>query len=81
LDRSHRQLVVGVECRVRSRRAEFEVAARGDCETELAAARRKADLFERVFARRASFRAVPVEREDEDDQANLEIVTAGALWK
>lgn len=81
LDRSHRQLVSGVECRVRSRRVEFEVAARGDCETELAAARRKADLFERVFDRRVSFRAVPVGREDEDGQANLEIVSAGALWR
>jgi exopolyphosphatase/guanosine-5'-triphosphate,3'-diphosphate pyrophosphatase len=81
LDRSHRQLAAGVECRVRSRRVEFEVAARGDCEPELAAARRKADLFERVFDRRVAFRAVPVEREEDDEQVNLEIVTAEALWK
>lgn len=81
LDRSHRQVVTGLECRVRSRRVEFEVAARGDCETELATTRRKADLFERVFDRRVTFRAVPAEREEEDDQANLEILTAEALWK
>jgi len=80
LDRSHRQLVTAVECKVRSRRADLTVAARGDCEPELSAARDKADLFERVFDRRVSFRAVPAEREAKVHQKDLEILSAEALW-
>jgi exopolyphosphatase / guanosine-5'-triphosphate,3'-diphosphate pyrophosphatase len=80
LDRSHRQLVDEVECRVRPRRVDFSVTARADCEAELDAARRKADLFERVFDRRAVFRAVPAEREEETHQKDLEMISAEALW-
>jgi exopolyphosphatase/guanosine-5'-triphosphate,3'-diphosphate pyrophosphatase len=80
LDRSHRQTVTAVSCRVRSRRVEFEVAARSDCEAELSAARKKADLFERVFDRRAVFGAVPAGREEETHQRDLEILSAEALW-
>jgi exopolyphosphatase/guanosine-5'-triphosphate,3'-diphosphate pyrophosphatase len=80
LDRSHRQLVTEVECRVRSRRVDFSVTARGDCEAELDLARRKADLFEHVFDRRAVFRAVPAEREEETHQKDLEMISAEALW-
>jgi exopolyphosphatase/guanosine-5'-triphosphate,3'-diphosphate pyrophosphatase len=79
LDCSHRQLVTGVECRIRSRRVEL-TAARGDCETELTAARDKADLFERVLDRRVSLRAVPAEREEKVLQKDLEILSAEALW-
>jgi len=80
LDRSHRQLVTGVGCRLRSRRVEFEVTARSDCEAELAAARKKADLFERVFDRRAVFHAVPAAREEQAHQRDLEILSPEALW-
>jgi exopolyphosphatase/guanosine-5'-triphosphate,3'-diphosphate pyrophosphatase len=80
LDRSHRQLVTGVGCRLRSRRVEFEVTARSDCEAELAAARKKADLFERVFDRRAVFHAVPAAREEQTHQRDLEILSPEALW-
>jgi exopolyphosphatase / guanosine-5'-triphosphate,3'-diphosphate pyrophosphatase len=80
LDRSHRQLVTGVECRVRSRRVEFTTAARGDCESELTEARRKANLFGRVFNRKISFRAVPAAREERVHQKDLEILSAEALW-
>ena len=80
LDRSHRQLVTAVACRVRSRRVEFEAIARGDCEAELEAARRKADLFERVFDRRTLFRAIPAGREEAVHQKDLDMVSAEALW-
>lgn len=63
LDRSHRQLVTSLKCRIRPRRAEIEVAASGDCEAELESARRKGNLFERAFDRRLLFRAVPAARE------------------
>jgi exopolyphosphatase/guanosine-5'-triphosphate,3'-diphosphate pyrophosphatase len=80
LDRSHRQLVVGVRCRVRPRRVEFEAATRDDCEAELTAARRKANLFEKLFGRRAVFGAVSAERREPLQQSNLEMVSAEALW-
>jgi exopolyphosphatase/guanosine-5'-triphosphate,3'-diphosphate pyrophosphatase len=80
LDRSHRQLVTGVSCRVRSGKVELEASARADCEAELDAARDKADLFERVFDRRTSFRAVPAERDEEVSQKDLAILSTEALW-
>ena len=80
LDRSHRQVVTGVSCRVRSRKIEFEASARADCEPELSAARKKSDLFERVFDRTAAFRAVPAGRAEEVLQKDLEILSAEALW-
>ncbi len=80
LDRSHRQLVSDLACRVRARRVEFDAVARGDCEAELDAARRKANLFERVFHRRPVFRAVPAAREEAIHQKDLEMVSAEALW-
>jgi exopolyphosphatase/guanosine-5'-triphosphate,3'-diphosphate pyrophosphatase len=80
LDRSHRQLVTGVACRSRSGKVEFEASARGDCEAELDAARDKADIFERVFDRRTSFRAIPAEREEEVSQKDLAILSTEALW-
>ena len=80
LDRSHRQLVTGVTCRVRARRVELTAEARGDCEPELTEARRKANLFERIFDRKVTIRAVPAEREQKVHQKNLEMVSAEALW-
>ncbi|MEO8189820.1 MAG: Ppx/GppA phosphatase family protein [Acidobacteriota bacterium] len=80
LDRSHKQLVTAVTCRVRRRKVEIESAARGDCEAELDAARRKSDLFERVFDRRCAFRAVPAERNAPVTQRDLEILSNEALW-
>jgi exopolyphosphatase/guanosine-5'-triphosphate,3'-diphosphate pyrophosphatase len=80
LERSHRQLVTGVSCRIRSRKVELEVSARGDCEAELAAARKKANLFERVFDRKVSFRAVPTGRAEQVHLRDLEMLSAEALW-
>jgi exopolyphosphatase/guanosine-5'-triphosphate,3'-diphosphate pyrophosphatase len=80
LDRSRRQLVSAVASRVRPRRVELEVAARADCEAELAAARKKANLFEQVFRRRVRFRAVSAEQREPQHQRSLEMVTAEALW-
>jgi exopolyphosphatase/guanosine-5'-triphosphate,3'-diphosphate pyrophosphatase len=80
LDRSHRQVVMGVTCRTRSRRVEFDAVARGDCEAELEAARGKADLFEKVFDRSAVLRAVPAERQEGVLQRDLEMISAEALW-
>lgn len=80
LDRSHRQLVTSVACSVRSRKVVFEVTARGDCEAELDGAAKKADLFERVFNRRAVLRAVSAQREEAVHQKDLEMVSNEALW-
>ncbi|MDQ2977672.1 MAG: Ppx/GppA family phosphatase [Acidobacteriota bacterium] len=80
LDRSHRQLVTSVTCRIRSGKVEVEAVALGDCEAELASARRKADLFEKVFDRRCSFRAVPADRGEETTQKDLEMLSNEALW-
>ncbi len=80
LDRSHRQVVTGVACRVRSRRIELEASARADCEPELDAARKKAGLFERVFDRDVSLKAVPAGAAEAVHQKDLEMLTAEALW-
>ncbi len=80
LDRSHRQIVTGVSCRLRSRKIEFEATARADCEPELEAAAKKSNLFERVFHRTAVFRAIPVGNAEEVRQKDLEILSAEALW-
>lgn len=80
LDRSHRQLITDVSCRLRSRRVEFDAIARGDCEAELEAARRKGNVFERVFDRHALFRAIPAARDEAIHQRDLEMVSAEALW-
>jgi exopolyphosphatase/guanosine-5'-triphosphate,3'-diphosphate pyrophosphatase len=80
LDRSHRQLVTAVSCRARARRLELEASARGDCEPELSAARKKANLFERVFNRSLVLRAVPAGRSDDFRQTDLEILSPEALW-
>jgi exopolyphosphatase / guanosine-5'-triphosphate,3'-diphosphate pyrophosphatase len=80
LDRSHRQIVTGVSCRVRSRRIELEASARADCEPELDAARKKANLFERVFDRRVTLKAIPAGSDEAVHQKDLEILSAEALW-
>ena len=80
LDRSHRQIVARVACRVRARRIELEASARMDCEPELDAARRKAGLFERVFDRDVSLRAVPADGAAAVHQKDLQILSAEALW-
>jgi exopolyphosphatase/guanosine-5'-triphosphate,3'-diphosphate pyrophosphatase len=80
LDRSHRQIVTGVTCRVKARRIELDAGARADCEPELDAARKKANLFERVFDRSAAFRAVPAGSGEAVHQKDLEILSAEALW-
>ena len=80
LDRSHRQIVTGVTCRVKARRIELDAGARADCEPELDAARKKANLFERVFDRSVAFRAVPAGSGEAVHQKDLEILSAEALW-
>jgi exopolyphosphatase/guanosine-5'-triphosphate,3'-diphosphate pyrophosphatase len=80
LDRSHRQLVTAVSCRARARRLEIEASARADCEPELSAARKKSNLFERVFNRSLVLRAVPADRTDDVHQSDLEILSPEALW-
>jgi exopolyphosphatase / guanosine-5'-triphosphate,3'-diphosphate pyrophosphatase len=80
LDRSHGQLVARVKCRVGPRALALEAAATSDCEAELAAARRKGDLFEKVFDRRVELRAVAVDGPSISRQRNLELVSAEALW-
>jgi len=80
LDRSHRQLVSAVSCRAKARKVELEASARGDCEPELDAARKKANLFERVFDRTVALRAVPAGRTEDVRQSDLEILSAEALW-
>ncbi|HTR03048.1 MAG TPA: Ppx/GppA phosphatase family protein [Thermoanaerobaculia bacterium] len=80
LDRSHRQIVTAVSCRLRARRLEVEASARADCEPELDAARKKANLFESVFDRALSLKAVPVGSDEAVHQKDLEILSAEALW-
>lgn len=80
LDRSHRQIVTDVSCKAGIKKVEIEVASRADCEAELAAARRKSNLFERVFHRRVAFRAVPAEVGEAVQQQNLEMLSPEALW-
>ncbi len=72
--------MTGVACRVRSRRFELEASAQADCEAELDAARKKADLFERIFDRDVSLRAVPVGSDAAVHQKDLEILSPEALW-
>jgi exopolyphosphatase/guanosine-5'-triphosphate,3'-diphosphate pyrophosphatase len=60
LDRSHRQVIDRIECRIKPRKLILEAAASADCEPELAAARRKSDLFRRVFGKKVDVRARPV---------------------
>jgi exopolyphosphatase / guanosine-5'-triphosphate,3'-diphosphate pyrophosphatase len=78
LDRSHRQIVERVECKVRARKVSLTVSASSDCEPEIAAARRKGELFEETFGRRLNVRAVPASREVERRQPSLDILTAGS---
>ncbi len=62
------------------RKIELEATARADCEPELDAARKKANLFERVFDRSVVLRAVPAGLAEEVLQKDLEILSAEALW-
>ena len=79
LDRSHRQLVASLKCRIQPRRAEIEVTANEDCEAELEFARRKGNLFEGVFDRRLLFRAVPEKQAQAVIERNLETIPAEAF--
>jgi hypothetical protein len=67
-------------CRVRPRRVELDAVARADCEAELEGARRKANLFERVFDREPVLRAVPAGRDETVLQRDLEMISAEALF-
>ena len=81
LDQTHRQVATALTCRVRSRRLELEISAKADCEAELTAARKRANLFRKVFGRKVLLRAVPVGRSAAVRQRSLEIVPVDALWK
>ena len=58
LDRTHQQQVRDLRANVGDRRVEVAVQTTGDAEVDLWAARRKVDLFERVFGRPVYFAAV-----------------------
>lgn len=58
LDRTHQQQVRDIRTNVTDSRVEITVRTTGDAELDLWAARRKVDLFERVFGRRVYFAAV-----------------------
>ena len=55
LDRSHGAVVRDLSAEVRPDRVRLRLDTRGDAELEIWGARRKADLFERVFRRRVTF--------------------------
>ncbi|MEO0530889.1 MAG: hypothetical protein AAF266_10005, partial [Planctomycetota bacterium] len=58
LDRTHQQQVHDVRANVVDSKVEIAIRTTGDAEVDLWAARRKVDLFERVFGRRVYFAAV-----------------------
>ena len=58
LDRTHRGVVTGVKVEIRRRKVLLTVQARGPCELEVWAARRKGTLFERVFGRKLALKAL-----------------------
>lgn len=58
LDRTHQQRVSDVAVNVTEGTVEITIRTSGDAEVDLWAARRKVDLFERVFGRRVYFAAV-----------------------
>jgi exopolyphosphatase/guanosine-5'-triphosphate,3'-diphosphate pyrophosphatase len=60
LDRTHQQHVEEVVARVEKNRVEITVKAHGDADVDLWAARRKVELFEKVFGREVSFSATNV---------------------
>lgn len=57
LDRTHQQHVASVSARVRNGRVQITVQAEGDADVDLWAARRKVELFEKVFKRKVQFTA------------------------
>lgn len=57
LDRSHCRVVGDLHCKIRKRRVKVRLSGRNDMELELWAARRKTDLFIRVFGRTVTFEA------------------------
>jgi len=57
LDRTHQQHVASVSARVRNGSVQITVQAEGDADVDLWAARRKVELFERVFRRKIQFTA------------------------
>lgn len=59
LDRSHGRVVRGVRCQVSDRRVVVLCDVRGPAEAELAAATKKADLFEKAFGRRLVLKTAP----------------------
>ncbi|HVT87995.1 MAG TPA: Ppx/GppA phosphatase family protein [Tepidisphaeraceae bacterium] len=55
LDRSHVGAITKVSCRTRQHRVKCLLTARSDAELEIWGAKRKMDLFERVFGRKIRF--------------------------
>ena len=55
LDRSHVGAITKVSCRIRERRVKCILTARSDAELEIWGARRKMELFEKVFGKKISF--------------------------
>lgn len=69
LDRTHQQQINDLRCRVVGDRVEVSIRARGDAEVDLWAARRKVDLFERVFGKHVHFTSVGDAEIDEENPA------------
>lgn len=64
LDRTHRDVVADVRCRVSPKRVEIRCTVRGpaeDAEEELHFAHLKADLFSRAFGRSVRLEAIPAD--------------------
>jgi exopolyphosphatase/guanosine-5'-triphosphate,3'-diphosphate pyrophosphatase len=55
LDRSHVSAVTKLTCRIKDRKVKCIVTARWDAELEIWGARRKMDVFEKVFGRKITF--------------------------
>lgn len=81
LDRTHRQSVEDVACRVDSGKVEIAVRSRGDAEVDLWSARRKVALFEKAFGRQVVFTEVEVRTDAPGEHApprELETARAGS---
>ena len=57
LDRTHRGVVTGLKAEIRRKKVILTAHARGPCELELWAAKKKAGLFEKVFGRKLVLKA------------------------
>jgi exopolyphosphatase/guanosine-5'-triphosphate,3'-diphosphate pyrophosphatase len=62
LDRSHASAITKIQCKIREDRVKCLLTARSDAELEIWGARRKMDLFEKVFGRKIKFELADLKR-------------------